>query len=73
MFYQTALLKLEEYSEARQTLEAIIFSCATSEIVTQTKFVNVDDDTLSKIFERYERILSATLENWSAENQDLFD
>ena len=71
-FYETILLHLAEDSAERQGIEALLWCLATGENRAKNHFTDVEYVVIQKLIQKFKQTTSINLENWCAENQDLF-
>lgn len=69
--YSTILADFPSYSAARQTIEAIIWSLAASEILSCENITDLSDDQIRKVLDKFKRLTSWNLSTWTLSNQDL--
>lgn len=71
-YYSTVLANLNEGDESRQSIEAIIWACAVSESLTSRNLTDIDVQIISKILNKFKRVMSVNLDGWCGENSDLY-
>lgn len=70
-FYETVLLKLEEDSPERQSIEALLWCLGVGENKAKSN-LRLEYEDIEKVISKIKRSASFNLENWSSENQDVF-
>lgn len=72
-FYKDVIVKFDDKNPVKQAIEALIWSIAASKNLTYTRLGNIDDNTIEQVFEKFNSILSTTVNNWTSINRDLFN
>jgi hypothetical protein len=71
-FYKSILSKLSEDSAERQSIEALLWCAAAGEALTIQNTQNIDVSHIEQVLLRFKKVLSANLDSWCGNNQDLF-
>jgi len=71
-FYTTIIANISEKSAERQAIEGLILMLAISENKTFEK-LEMSEEEIDGVFRKFKRILSNNLDEWSSNNQDLFN
>ena len=72
-FYTTVLARLNEGAAERQAIEGIIWACAASENLTITNLLDLDDEVIRAVFDKFKRLVCTNVDSWATTNQDIFD
>lgn len=72
-FYRDVITKLDEKDPLKHSIEAIIWSMAASTNLTYTKVNDVSEQDIEKVFQKFNSVLSTTINNWASINRDLFN
>ncbi len=72
-FYTTVMARLEQGDQLRQALEAILWTAAAAETLTEGNLTDVPKDTINKVLMKFKKMLSINLDSWCSQNQDIFD
>lgn len=72
-YYNHTLANFGTTDPVRQTIEAFIHALSVGEIQTIGKFLDSEEETVKKVFQKFLRTVSHQLDNWVNNNWDLFD